>query len=86
MPQWEIASEVFGMCDVSVGRAVASVEELRSRIQRLLQLQGLAVDRIATLGASRDDISALKGYQAQLCAVVDELTTLCSRRQGNETA
>jgi len=54
----------------------ATAEELKNRIQRLLELQRFALDRVKSLGMTRQEIDTIDRYRKEISILVEQVASL----------
>jgi len=53
----------------------ATVEELKNRIQGLLELQRFALDRVKSLGMTRQEIDTIDRYRKEISILVEQVAS-----------
>jgi|tagenome__1003787_1003787.scaffolds.fasta_scaffold10969469_1 hypothetical protein len=59
----------------------ATAEELKNGIQRLLELQGFALDRVKTLGMTRQEIDTIDRYRKEISVLVEQVASLLEEKR-----
>jgi len=62
--------------DGDVRPKLATVEELRNEIQRIMQLQRFALARVRSIGINREEAEAVSERQEEISRLVDQLAAL----------